>query len=427
MNILLHPVGSHGDVHPIIGLGRALAARGHSVTLVSLETFQSLAERNGFAFVPAGTDEDYQLAMNNPELWKPGKGLRVLFRNDRILRLYRLAYDRLAERIVTGETVILAGSLGFAARTLQEAHGVPLVTIHLQPSTIFSVDSPARYPGARPAWWPRWMRRAFFRFADFLGDRWIGAGLNEFRSSVGLPPVCRIVGQWMHSPDRVLGLFPTWYGTAPDWPPQMRQTGFVRYDQDEQPLDPAVERFLSAGDPPIVFSFGSAMKFGRPYFETAVEACRRLNRRGIILAKGGEQIPSDLPPTVAQFDYAPFSQVFPRAVAVVHHGGIGTTAQCFAAGVPQLVVPISFDQPDNASRVVCLGVGRAIPSRKFSPKRAARVLVELLSDAGVSARCREFRELMTAADPLPETCRLIEDLAGREVRPADVVSSDVNR
>jgi UDP:flavonoid glycosyltransferase YjiC (YdhE family) len=413
MQILLHPVGSHGDVHPFIGLGRALAERGHAVTLVSLDTFRPLAERNGLNYVSAGTDDDYQSAMNNPDLWKPGKGLRVLFQNDYIGRLYLQAYDRLKEQVIPGETVIVAGSLGFPARTLQETHGVPVVTVHLQPATVYSVESPAVYPGVRPAWWPRILRRAFFRLADFLTDRWVRPALNDFRSSVGRPPARRIIGKWLHSPDRVIGLFPTWYGTAPDWPPQMRQTGFVRYDQDDRPLDPAVERFLSEGEPPIVFSFGSAMRFGRPYFKTAVEICRRLNQRGMILAKSGEQIPPDLPRTVAQFDYAPFSQVFPRAAAVVHHGGIGTTAQALAAGVPQLVVPLSFDQPDNADRVVKLGCGRTIASRKFTPRRATRVIRELLTDVGTADHCRTIRNRMLAEDPLPEICRLIEEMVGR--------------
>jgi rhamnosyltransferase subunit B len=375
------------------------------------------------AFVSVGTDEDYRLAMNNPDLWKPRKGLKAIFQGDHTSRLLRQAYDQLVRLYVPGETVLVAGTLGFAARTAHETHGLPLVTVHLQPSTLFSVERPAVYTQMRIGWWPRWAKRAFFQVGDFLGDRWIGLALNSFRAGLGLPPAKRILGRWLHSPQRVIGLFPKWYGTAPDWLPQVRQTGIVRYDQGEKPLDPAVDHYLRRGDPPIVFSFGTAMVFGRPYFESAVEVCRRLGKRGLILARGGDQIPPSLPPTVAHFEYVPFGQVFPRAAAVVHHGGIGTTAQALAAGVPQVVVPIAFDQPDNADRVVRLGCGRAIPSRKFTPRRATRALSELFADSTIPKKCGEVRDRMAAEDPLPETCRLIEEQVGKDTTALSRVSS----
>jgi UDP:flavonoid glycosyltransferase YjiC (YdhE family) len=184
-----------------------------------------------------------------------------------------------------------------------------------------------------------------------------------------------------------------------------------------------VNAFLNAGDPPIVFSFGTAMMFGRRYFEAAVEACRRLGVRGLLLARGGDQIPPNRPPTVAHSEYAPFGRVFPRAAAVVHHGGIGTTAQALAAGVPQLVVPIAFDQPDNADRVVRLGCGRTIPSSRFTARRATRALEEMFADPLMSVKCREIRGRMAADDPLTETCRLVEEWVGSDATALSGVSS----
>jgi rhamnosyltransferase subunit B len=370
VKILLHPAGSHGDVHPFIGIGTALVARGHTVTLVTLDTFRPLAERNGLAFASVGTADDYRQAMNNPDLWKPRKGLQVIFQKDHTSRLLRQAYDQLVRLYVPGDTVAVAGTLGFAARTAHETHGLPLVTCHLQPSTLFSVEQPAVYSRVRMNWWPRWAKRAFFRVGDYFGDRWIGPEVNRFRAGLGLSPVKRILGRWLHSPHRVIGLFPAWYGSAADWLPQVRQTGFVRYDQGEKPLDSAVDQFLNAADPPIVFSFGTAMVFGRQYFEAAVEACRRLGRRGLLLARGGDQIPPNLPPTVAHFEYAPFGQVFPRAAAVVHHGGVGTTAPPVhrPAGGPCLegdgLRPVNFGKvrrnsgPDGRRRPI----GRDVPA-----------------------------------------------------------------
>src|SRR5207249_10540808 len=92
-------------------------------------------------------------------------------------------------------------------------------------------------------------------------------------------------------------------------------------------------------------------------FRNAIEACRLLGERGILLTKFGQQLPTPLPPFVRHCDYAPFRKLFPHCGGVVHHGGVGTTAQALAAGIPQLVLPMAWDQPDNAVRIQRLGAG----------------------------------------------------------------------
>ena len=265
--------------------------------------------------------------------------------------------------------MIVGGSLGFAARLAHDTLGIPLATVDLQPVGLGSVADPPLFPTLRMrSWWPHWYRRFLYRTGDALIlDPLIRKPLNELRKELNLPPVSRIWTQWRCSPQLILGLFPEWYASAPDWPAQLRTVGFVRYDQGEtKELPAAVREFLDAGPPPVVVTFGSAMRLGRPYFEAAVEACKLLGVRGLLLGKGGDQIPPDLPPGVAHADYAPFSLVFPRAAAVVHHGGIGTTAQALTAGVPQLVMPMAFDQPDNAQRLERLGVARSLYPKRFT-------------------------------------------------------------
>src|SRR5690606_3222482 len=119
-------------------------------------------------------------------------------------------------------------------------------------------------------------------------------------------------------PDLVLGLFPDWYAAPqPDWPPNLVLTGFPLADVDEAPrLAPEIEAFLRAGDPPVVFTIGTGMAFGRRFFEASAEACRRLGRRGILLTKFADQVPDALPEGVARFEYAPFEPLLPRAAAL---------------------------------------------------------------------------------------------------------------
>jgi len=70
----------------------------------------------------------------------------------------------------------------------------------------------------------------------------------------------------------------------------------------------------------------------------------------------------------------------------VHHGGIGTTHEALRAGVPMLVVPHGFDQPDNAARVRRLGVAAVLPSGRYRADRAAGALRRLLADPDIDAR-----------------------------------------
>jgi rhamnosyltransferase subunit B len=419
MRILLAPFGSHGDVHPFIGLGLALKARGHDVHIITSGAFRDLVERHGFEFAPVGTAEEFEDFARDPDLWHPRRSVRaILGRPEKMAPMLREGYRHIAERYRPGETVLVGGILAFWARIAHDKPGIPFATVHIQPSVIPSVIDPPEFASLRMrSWWPHWFRSFLF----WVGDRWVvdpmlAPPVNDFRRELGLPPVQFLLGRWVHSPQRVIGLFPEWYGHAADWPPQFRHAGFIRYDQAECPMPHEVEAFLHGGEPPIIFTFGSAMRQGAPYFAAAVEACRILGRRGLLLAKGRDQIPADLPASVLHAEYAPFSQVFPRAAAVVHHGGIGTTAQGLAAGVPQLVMPLAFDQPDNARRLERLGVGARLWPNQFTGSTAAAAIRALLERPGIASHCREVAQWMAKGNPAATACDFIEALVGQEPR-----------
>ena len=108
--------------------------------------------------------------------------------------------------------------------------------------------------------------------------------------------------------------------------------------------------------------------------------------------------------------YVPFSQVLPRCAAIVHHAGIGTSAQALAAGIPQLTMPMGFDQPDNTTRLWRLGAARWVVPNRFNGERVANELAALLDDPRTSERCRHWAEEMRRGDPLLETCAALEAL-----------------
>lgn len=418
---LLLPFGSAGDVHPFVGLGAALQARGHEVTVATNEHFAPLVRRQGLGFLPLGDEAQFLEALNDPELWHPRRGFRAV--TGKIVRLLRMSYDLVAEQARLGPLVVVTSILGFGPRIAHDRLGVPLATVHLQPGVLRSVHEPPIFPGIdlTGRLWPRWSRRLLFWLIDrAMIDRMLGPVINAFRAELGLPPVRRLLGGWMNSPQLVLGFFPEWFGRPqPDWPPQLQLTGFPLFDESTvREPDPALEGFLAAGGPPIVFTPGSAMKHAHAFFAEAAGALRRLDRRGLFLTRYPEQLPAELPDSLRHFDYVPFSRVLPRCAALVHHGGIGTTAQGLAAGIPQLIMPMAHDQPDNAARLRRLGVGMALPPRRFGAGAVAATLRRLVESPETSGRCRELSRRIRESDPtLDDACRAVERLSGEAASP----------
>ncbi len=410
-HILLIPVGSSGDVHPFVGIGRALAQRGHDVTLATAEPFREMIEKAGLRCVVHQSEEEFHGVIAHPDLWHPRKGVRLVLRE--VARRLQDAYDGLCEDWDPSNTLLVEHSLAFAARVYEEAHHVRAVTVHLAPSVFRSVyQMPAYAPGRDAALLPTALKRAMWSLIDRLMiDPHIVPPLNQLRAGAGLPPIARPFQSWMHSPQRTIGLFPPWFGPPqPDWPKAARLTGFPLFDEaDQHEMTPDLEAFLRDGDPPVVFTPGSAHRQAEDFFTTAIDATALLKRRALLLTRYPEQLPDRLPDDVRHELYVPLSQLLPRCAALVHHGGVGTSAQGLAAGIPQLTTPMGFDQPDNATRLHRLGVSTWIsrPS-KFTPKRVARALDELLASDGVVQACRRWKGEIAASDPVRETCELIE-------------------
>jgi UDP:flavonoid glycosyltransferase YjiC (YdhE family) len=233
-----------------------------------------------------------------------------------------------------------------------------------------------------------------------------------------LPAVWRVF-RWWFSPELVIGLFPGWFAKPPaDWPAQIRLAGFGRYDGAHADLDGELpddlRAFCAAGAPPIAFTLGTGMAHGDEFFRMAVAACEEGGWRGVLLTKFRDLAPQSLPSQVIHCEFAPFRRLLPLCGAVVHHGGVGTTAAALEAGCPQLILPLAWDQPDNAARVEKLGVGESLSSRRrtVAGLRAAleRITAPLFSD-----RCRTVASLAAAdADGLEVAADLVEQLgAGR--------------
>ncbi|HEY8973571.1 MAG TPA: nucleotide disphospho-sugar-binding domain-containing protein, partial [Burkholderiaceae bacterium] len=130
----------------------------------------------------------------------------------------------------------------------------------------------------------------------------------------------------------------------------------------------------------------------------ALGGTRRLGRRAVVLTPHREQVPAPLPADVLWLPYVPLAALLPRAAALVHHGGIGTTAEALRAGVPQVIVPLAYDQFDNAARVAALQAGarESGGTAGARPRALARTLQRLLDSAEVRAGCARVAALAAA-------------------------------
>ncbi|WP_025600207.1 glycosyltransferase [Burkholderia sp. WSM2230] len=400
VQIVITAIGSAGDVHPFIGIARILAERGHRIVFCTHPQFAALAEQHGFAFVPIGTWDEYARAIASPALWNPRTSFRTLWTV--IAPTIRPHFDALAA-LATSDTILVGSLWAFAARLMQEVHGTPYVSVQVSPSTLLSASAPPTHKRLTvPMWLPLPVRAKCMEMIEKgVLDKACGPALNQVREQLGLAPASRILGRWLHSPDSVLCLFPDWFAPAqPDWPRNHFMAGFPLFnDVAPNAFDGELSAFVSCGEPPVVFTPGSSLIDERTYFRAVEEALHRTGTRAIVLS-GTAGARALARRDVLVRDFVPLRTLLPHCAAMVHHGGIGTAALAFAAGIPQVVTPFAHDQFDNAQRVAKSGCGVRIDS-PASGKALASVLSRITTDKLVRARCAIAKRLI---DTAPEAC-----------------------
>jgi MGT family glycosyltransferase len=416
--IVLTTFGSLGDLHPYVAVALELQRRGHEAVIATSGRYRTKVEALGIAFRAVRPDvEDTQL---DAELMRgvmdPRTGSEVVIR-DLVMPHVRDSYDDLAAAC-DGADLVVGHVLTFAARLLSEKTGIRWASSVLQPIAFLSAHDPPVMPTAQFLRRLRFLgpgfNRALFALARRMSAPWTEPW-HRLRAELGLPPTTENpIFEGQHAPSLVLALFSSRFAAkASDWPQHTVVTGFPFFDQDgDAGLPPDLTRFLDGGEPPIVFTLGtSAVMDAGDFYEVGAEAAGRLGRRAVLLV--GRDAPprtSPLPPGVAAFAYAPYSQLFPRAAAIVHQGGVGTTAQAMRSARPMIVMPYGHDQPDNAERVRRLGISRTVARRAFTAERAVRELRHLLDDPSYAARSAEVGRVVAAEDGARTAADAIERL-----------------
>jgi rhamnosyltransferase subunit B len=409
--IVLTTIGSLGDLHPFIAIGLGLRDRGHDIVFATIKDYRTKIESLGFEFHSIRPDH---IAMDDPQMlalmMDLQKGTERVIRDYLIANLRDTYTDLLAaaqnaDLIVSHETV-------YATPLVAEILKLRWASCALAPGAFFSAYDPFVLPPfpalAKLRGLGANVNRLVVEFAKFVTRDW-GEPVRQLRQELGLAEVGNPIIDDKFSPYLVLALFSSVIGSPqPDWATSTVVTGFPFYDGDrEQRLATELRQFLDSGDPPIIFTLGSAAVLSAGDFYTeSIEAAKILDRRAVLLV-GKNPVPENLPESIVAFDYAPYSQIFPHAGAIVHQGGIGTTAQGLRSGRPTLVVPYSHDQPDNAARVERLGTSRTIPRKQYSASRVVKQLRELLDNPDYAVKAAEIGKIVRAENGVSLACDAI--------------------
>jgi rhamnosyltransferase subunit B len=416
--IVLATHGSLGDLLPYVAIAVGLKARGHTTIIATGECYRKRIEQLKVGFSPVRPDCDW---VSDPDVMR-----RIMHPRWGLIRVFREVWQpvlRVAYQDMVAATeevdLIVAMQAEFPARLVADKKGVPWASAMHLPIGLYSAYDPPILPGfgglskklrflGPPFWKPLgyWIKWA---------TRGVAKPIDDLREELGLPrdsvnPLTDGFAPLLH-----LALFSKLISDKqPDWPPQTIVTGFPWFDQEgELGLPSELTVFLDQGTPPIVFTLGTAIAQGagaRRFFEESVAAAKLLGRRAILITNNPGNRSAVLPEGVMAWDYARFSELFPRAAVVVHHGGIGTTGLAMRSGRPMLICPHAWDQPDNAERVARLGISRTIRDGQYTSDRVAGELRSLLEDPNYSNRSMEIAAMLRKEDGVAASCDAIEAL-----------------
>jgi UDP:flavonoid glycosyltransferase YjiC (YdhE family) len=402
MRFALVAFGTRGDVQPLIALGVRLRSDGHEVVVGASDVFTDAVRGHGLEFHVVGRDIDALLRDHAQEvIGRSARSIRPVLRllRDEIDHSFDQTYEAAA-----GADLLVAG-MHLAAPSVAEALGIPHRTLVYCPQVLRS----RHHPPMGVPWFglPPFANELLAGLVSHLLDVGLADAINRHRRRHGLRAIGR-VAEHLCSARAILASDPLLGERPPDAPPGVVQVGSLAL-AGSQALDPALERFLELGEPPVCVGFGSMPDPDpRRTTDLIAEALADCGRRGVILSGWSELGGDGVPPGIFVARSAPHAALLPRVAMAVHHGGAGTTAAAARAGVPQIVVPHVADQYYWGEHIRRRGLGpRAIPRRELTARRLARAMREVLANPEYAERARDVRIALARTDGVTALARLL--------------------
>lgn len=414
MKIAILTYGSQGDVEPFIALGHRFCRAGHHVRLAAPEAYQSHFDLRDVEFIPL-PGEPAQLVQELVDQAGMNTIKIVQQMSKFVVPLAQEVFHQSRTACLNAELIIHSFLLTSTGIGLAKEMGIPHISAQLFP--VFS--STAEFPA--PTFPDLPLGGSYRRLTHYLVSlifKWASRFLYQ-RVRMKNPHLPNLTS-WIPG-DSGDGQSPILYGFSShvvpkprDWKANAHITGYwLLSNQNEQSPAREVVDFMQAGPPPIAITFGSTQSRKLSEIKLKViEALIRCKQRGIIVAAKPDSRHSS--PDVLQVDYVPYNWLFKRSALIIHHGGAGTTAKGLTAGVPNIILPFTSDQPFWGRRVYALGAGpRPIPARNLS----TRALTDAINQAITNKKMRKEAELigerLRKEDGVSQAIKIVENYLER--------------
>ncbi|MBW4438242.1 MAG: glycosyltransferase [Pleurocapsa minor GSE-CHR-MK-17-07R] len=413
MRISIFVYGSWGDIRPHVVLGMALQAGGHDVQVVASRVYEAWVRARGLGFHALTTDTN-TFARENASMMDVG-----LLRQ---LQLVRTLVTPILTQM--GMEALEATRDSDVLMTVE--FGVPLLfdvlranrlrTILINPAPLNPTrEAPFAAMPAAPGWFPfpQWYHGLSYSMIHRMEWMTLAGARHAIGKQLGVPKSrFRAFSDMLAATPALTTVSRHLFQRPADWPPHWQVTGYLFDDDSDWKPPQELTDFLDAGDPPVYIGFGS-MPDSRPEATTRllVDAVRAAGKRAVLLTGWAGLGIGPVPEDIHVLKYAPHSWLFPRMAAVVHHGGSGTTASGFRAGVPTVVVPHNADQPYWGRRAHELGVGtKPIPRKKLTAPALAAAIREATESRDMRAKASALGNQISAEDGLGMAVEFVESL-----------------
>jgi UDP:flavonoid glycosyltransferase YjiC (YdhE family) len=380
LKFIVSSIGTQGDLQPMLALAEELVRRGHRCHMLGSASAEARATERGVEYTTISPTQTNNVVSTE-----------VSFATY-IFPSYEPTFRAIERELAQGNQLVVVNRSKHSATTVAcERHGLPLCRIYLAPAQVRSLAAPP---------WP-WHDRAKGRlgtafkryylpkiYEGYDAHPYILRNLNAHREALGLRPITNLEEheQWVH---HQLGFFPEWYAApASDWP-SMDMVGFP-LPQSAGTLPAELERLIQRHGRPLVFTPGTGVPDVDQFFAAARRCCGLLDRPGVFLSPHYSAACAENGGKILHFPFIELGQLLRDAALLVHHGGIGTAARALEAGIPQIISPQAYDQPDNGRRVSELGVGAVIERSRLSGETLAAAAAPLLQSEEVARKLSVF-------------------------------------
>lgn len=406
--ILILTLGSQGDVQPYVALGMGLRQAGFEVLLATDPSFSSLVTSHALDFAPLHTSFAQLVQSDAGKAALAGK---KSFSLKQIMPMLRQVLDDAWE--------------------IAQQYAPDAVIYHAKPLAGYHIADKLGIPGFLAMALPLYSPTRSFANPIFGGSNY-GGFLNQLSYTLflkaALLPYRRLINQWRQEK---LGLppfrdeltlrnrpIPKLYAYSrhilpppTDWDNTSLVTGYWFLDSFSDWQPPAdLVAFLERGSPPIYIGFGSMPSQDLAQTtQLVIDAVHQSGQRAILATGWGGLSASEVPEHIHILQFAPHNWLFPQCLAVVHHGGAGTTGAGLRAGKPTVICPFFGDQPFWGKRIFELGVGsRPLPQKQLTATSLAQAIREVALNLEMQQRAEALGEKIRAEDGVMQAVEIIQ-------------------